>query len=190
MKLKEKVAIITGGNSGIGRVMALSFAREGARIVICGRRRELVEKTENEIGKSGAEVIGIVADVGVEKDVKSMVAKAVERFGTIDILVNNASAEGPTLPIHEIDGNDWRAVVDTNLNGSFLLHQIRPPGHDPEKVRKHLEHRLHRRRLRLSSADAVQRDQMGHYRGNPVDCRGGWSSQHQMQLPLSRADRG
>jgi NAD(P)-dependent dehydrogenase (short-subunit alcohol dehydrogenase family) len=119
MKLKEKVAIITGGNSGIGRVMALSFAREGARIVICGRRRELVEKTENEIGKSGAEVIGIVADVGVEKDVKSMVAKAVERFGTIDILVNNASAEGPTLPIHEIDGNDWRAVVDTNLNALF-----------------------------------------------------------------------
>lgn len=119
MKLKDKVAIITGGNGGIGLVMALSFAREGARIAICGRRRELVEKAEKEIGKSGAEVIGIVADVGVEEDVRSMVAKTVERFGTIDVLVNNASAEGPTLPIHEMDGNDWRAVVDTNLNALF-----------------------------------------------------------------------
>ena len=119
MKLKDKVAIITGGNGGIGLVMALSFAREGARIAVCGRRRELVEKAEKEIGKSGAEVIGIVADVGVEKDVQSMVAKTVERFGTIDVLVNNASAEGPTLPIHEMDGNDWRAVVDTNLNALF-----------------------------------------------------------------------
>jgi NAD(P)-dependent dehydrogenase (short-subunit alcohol dehydrogenase family) len=119
MKLRDKVAVITGGNGGIGRVMALTFAREGARIVICGRRRELVEKTENEIGKIGAEVIGIVADVGVEKDVESMMARAVDRFGTIDVLVNNASAEGPTLPIHEMEGKDWRAVVDVNLNGLF-----------------------------------------------------------------------
>ncbi len=119
MKLEKKVAIITGGNGGIGRVIALSFAREGARIVICGRRRELVEKAEREFVESGAEALGVVADVGVEKDVEEMVVKAVARFGTVDILVNNAAAEGPTLPIHEMDGKDWRAVVDTNLNGLF-----------------------------------------------------------------------
>jgi NAD(P)-dependent dehydrogenase (short-subunit alcohol dehydrogenase family) len=119
MKLKEKVAIITGGNRGIGRVMAFSFAREGARIAFCGRRRELVEKAENDLGKMGAEVMGMVADVSVEKDVESMVAKTVERFGTIDVLVNNASAEGPTMPIHEMEGKDWRNVVETNLNGLF-----------------------------------------------------------------------
>jgi len=119
MKLKQKVAIVTGGNSGIGRVIALTFAREGARVAICGRRKELVEKTSDEITRSGAEAIGIVADVGVEKDVESMVAMTVTRFGTVDILINNAAAEGPTLPIHEIDGKDWRAVVDTNLNGLF-----------------------------------------------------------------------
>jgi NAD(P)-dependent dehydrogenase (short-subunit alcohol dehydrogenase family) len=119
MRLEGKVAIITGGNGGIGRVIALSFAREGARIAICGRRKELVKKVEREISDLGAEAIGVVADVGVEKDVESMVTKIVKRFGTIDILVNNASAEGPTLPIHEIEGKDWRAVVDTNLNGLF-----------------------------------------------------------------------
>jgi NAD(P)-dependent dehydrogenase (short-subunit alcohol dehydrogenase family) len=119
MKLKQKVAIITGGNGGIGRVIALSFAGEGARISICGRRREALERVEHEIRETGAEVMSVVADVGIEKDVETMVARTAERFGTVDILVNNAAAEGPTLPIHEIEGKDWRAVVDTNLNGLF-----------------------------------------------------------------------
>ena len=119
MKLKQKVAVITGGNAGIGRVIALRFAQEGARVSICGRRRDLVDKVENEIREGGGEVIGFVTDVGKEEEVKSMVAQTVERFGTIDILVNNAAAEGPTAPIHEIEGKDWRTVVDTNLNGLF-----------------------------------------------------------------------
>ena len=119
MKLKQKVAVITGGNAGIGRVIALRFAQEGARVSICGRRRDLVDKVENEIREGGGEVIGSVTDVGKEEEVKSMVAQTVERFGTIDILVNNAAAEGPTAPIHEIEGKDWRTVVDTNLNGLF-----------------------------------------------------------------------
>lgn len=119
MKLKGKVALITGGNGGIGRVMARVFAREGARLSICGRSRERVVQAEKEIRDAGGEVTGFIADVGVEKDVEAMVAKTVERFGAIDILVNNAAAEGPTLPIHEMAGEDWRAVVDTNLNGLF-----------------------------------------------------------------------
>ncbi len=119
MKLEGKVAIITGGNGGIGRVLALRFAHEGARIAICGRRKQQVRKVEDEIRATGADAFGTVADVGVERDVKSMVAGIVEHYGTIDILVNNASAEGPTLPIHEMEGKDWRAVVDTNLNGLF-----------------------------------------------------------------------
>lgn len=119
MKLKEKVVVITGGNDGIGRVMALSFAKEGALLSICARRKEKLDQVEKEIRDMGREVISVVADIGAEKEVESMVAKTVERFGTIDILVNNASAEGPTLPIHEIAGDDWRAVVETNLNGLF-----------------------------------------------------------------------
>ncbi len=119
MKLKDKVAVVTGGNGGIGRVIALSFVQEGARLVICARGEEKLRQVEKEIRDGGGEVFGVVADVGVESEVESMMAKAVERFGTIDILVNNAAAEGPTLPIHEMPGEDWRAVVDTNLNGLF-----------------------------------------------------------------------
>ncbi len=119
MKLKDKVAVVTGGNGGIGRVIALAFAREGARLVLCARGEEKLNGVEREIKDRGGEVLGIVTNVGIEREVESMVARTVERFGTIDILVNNAAAEGPTLPIHEISGEDWQDVVDTNLNGLF-----------------------------------------------------------------------
>ena len=95
MELRQKTAIITGRNAGIDRVIALWFAQEGARVSICGRRRDLGERVENEIRESGAGV-GFVTDVGIEQEVKSMVARTVENFGTIDILVNNAAAEGRT----------------------------------------------------------------------------------------------
>ena len=119
MKLIDKVAVVTGGNGGIGRVIALTFAQEGARLAICARGEEKLRQVEQEIRERGAEVISAVADVGVERDVESLMVKTVERFGRIDILVNNAAAEGPTLPIHEIPSEDWRTVVDTNLNGLF-----------------------------------------------------------------------
>jgi NAD(P)-dependent dehydrogenase (short-subunit alcohol dehydrogenase family) len=119
MKLKQKVAIITGGNDGIGRTIALKFVEEGARVSICARRKEKLEQVEREIKDRGGEVISLMTDISREDEVKSLVARTVERFGTVDILVNNASAEGPTSPIHEISGEDWRSVVDTNLNGLF-----------------------------------------------------------------------
>jgi NAD(P)-dependent dehydrogenase (short-subunit alcohol dehydrogenase family) len=119
MKLKDKVAIITGGNDGIGRVIALTFVNEGARVCICGRRKEKLNQVEEEITKKGGEVLSIVADISREEAVVEMISRVVERFDVIDILVNNASFEGPTAPIHEISGEDWRKVVDTNLNGLF-----------------------------------------------------------------------
>lgn len=119
MKLKDKVVIVTGGNDGIGRVMALAFVDEGARVCICGRRKEKLDQVEEEIKKRGGEVLSLVTDVSQEEEVEMMVSRTVDRFGVIDILVNNASFEGPTAPIHEIAGGDWRKVVDINLNGLF-----------------------------------------------------------------------
>ncbi len=119
MKLRDKVAIITGGNDGIGRVIALTFVDEGARVSICARTKEKLDQAEEEIKGRGGEVLSLVTDVSREEEVESMVAKTVDHFGAVDILVNNASAEGPTSPIHEIAGDDWRAVVGTNLNGLF-----------------------------------------------------------------------
>lgn len=119
MKLKDKVAIVTGGNDGIGRVIALTFVDEGARVCICGRRKEKLDQVEEEITKKGGNVLSLVSDISQEEAVGAMVSRVMERFGVIDILVNNASFEGPTAPIHEIAGRDWRKVVDINLNGLF-----------------------------------------------------------------------
>ena len=119
MKLKNKVALITGGGYGIGREIALRFAAEGARISIATRGIEKLEDTAKEIEAEGGQVFVIPVDISCEEDVASMVAQTVDHFGALDILVNNAAAEGPTLPIHEMDGKDWRQVVDVNLNGLF-----------------------------------------------------------------------
>lgn len=119
MKLKDKVAIITGGGYGLGRVIALGFVAEGARVCIAARTKNRLEDTAREIEAVGGQVLTVQTDIAREEDVESMIAQTVERFGALDILVNNAAAEGPTLPIHEMDGEDWRHVVDVNLNGLF-----------------------------------------------------------------------
>jgi NAD(P)-dependent dehydrogenase (short-subunit alcohol dehydrogenase family) len=119
MKLKEKVAIITGGNAGIGRVISLKFVEEGARICICARNQEKLDAVEMEVRGRGRDILAVRTDISNEGEVESMVRQTLKRFGRIDVLVNNAAAEGPTAPIHEISGEDWRQVVETNLNGLF-----------------------------------------------------------------------
>jgi NAD(P)-dependent dehydrogenase (short-subunit alcohol dehydrogenase family) len=119
MKLKDKVAMITGGSRGIGRIISLTFVDEGARVCISARSRDKLQDVAEEIRRKGGEVLVVPADVSHEEEVEALVSQAVKRYGTVDILVNNAGVEGPTAPIHEIEGDDWRIVVDTNLNGLF-----------------------------------------------------------------------
>jgi NAD(P)-dependent dehydrogenase (short-subunit alcohol dehydrogenase family) len=119
VKLKGKVAIITGGSQGIGRVIATVFSEEGARVCIASRSSDKLEETALDIKRRGGEVLTVRTDVSYEADVESMVRKTMDHFGALDILVNNAAAEGPTCPIHEISGEEWKQVVDVNLNGLF-----------------------------------------------------------------------
>jgi NAD(P)-dependent dehydrogenase (short-subunit alcohol dehydrogenase family) len=119
MKLKDKVTIITGGGYGIGRAIALRFAAEGARVCLAARTKDKLDGTARSIESAGGRVLVIPADISREENVEAMIAQVVDHFGVLDILVNNAAAEGPTLPIHEMDGKDWRQVVDVNLNGLF-----------------------------------------------------------------------
>ena len=119
MKLQNKVALITGGGYGIGRVIALRFATEGAKICVAGRSKEKLDETVKEMESKGTDALAVQCDITRENEVESMVNKVVNHFGSIDVLVNNAAAEGPTLPIHEMESKDWRQVVDVNLNGLF-----------------------------------------------------------------------
>jgi meso-butanediol dehydrogenase / (S,S)-butanediol dehydrogenase / diacetyl reductase len=120
MRLEGKVALITGGGSGIGAAIAERFVAEGARVCISGRRQEVLEKTAASL-PSGT-VVTCVGDTGNDADVSRMVATTVEFGGKIDVLVNNAaiSANGP---VGDMDRTVWRQVLNVNLNGPFMLMQ-------------------------------------------------------------------
>lgn len=90
MKLQGRIALVTGGGSGLGRGIALAFAREGAKVAICGRNEERLEKVKEELEEIGGESLAIKTDVSSSSQVKELFAKVLDHFGTLDILVNNA----------------------------------------------------------------------------------------------------
>ena len=116
MRLPGKVAVVTGAGSGIGRATALRFAAEGANVVCAGRGENALETAE----RIGAAALGVRADVGVEDDVRRMIAESLDRFGRIDVLVNNAGFGGGLMPLHEQTTENFDRVHDTNLRGVFF----------------------------------------------------------------------
>jgi NAD(P)-dependent dehydrogenase (short-subunit alcohol dehydrogenase family) len=119
MQLDGRVAIVTGGNRGIGRATARLLAREGCAVAIAGRDRPTGESTAQEIAASGGRVVYVPADIGRTSDVERLVATTVDAFGGIDILVNNAAID-PFRPLLETSVEDWDACLGVNLRGSFL----------------------------------------------------------------------
>jgi NAD(P)-dependent dehydrogenase (short-subunit alcohol dehydrogenase family) len=120
MKLKDKVAIITGGGRGLGRSVALAFGREGAKVALAARTKEQIEHVAEELRSIRKSVIAIPTDVSDEDQVNHLVNKTLEAYGTIDILVNNAGARGPIGPIHKISLEEWEQTLRINLTATFL----------------------------------------------------------------------
>ncbi len=118
--LSGKVAIVTGGGRGIGRAIALAYAREGAAVVVAARTQSEIGATAREIETSGGRVLALQTDVSQAQDVERMVAKALKTFGHVDILVNNAGVAGPMGLITEISEADWIKTLSINLKGAFL----------------------------------------------------------------------
>ena len=129
--LEGKVAMITGASQGLGRALALAFAREGARVVINSRSEEAIRPVAEEAESLGAEVLALAADVSRSADGERLVSAAAERYGRIDVLVNNAGVLGPRVPIEEYPEDEWRRVIDANLTGPFLVTKAAIP-HMPE----------------------------------------------------------
>jgi len=119
MKLKDKVAIITGGGGGLGRVFSLAMTQEGAKVVIAEIDWDKAQAVRDEVQGKGGEVVALKTDVSKEKDTLEMAQKTIERFGRIDILVNNAGIF-PMKPWDQITGEEWDHVLATNLKGCFL----------------------------------------------------------------------
>ncbi|MCF0148804.1 MAG: SDR family oxidoreductase [Clostridium sp.] len=119
-RLKGKVAIVTGGNSGVGAATALLFAKEGAKVVISARREAQLIDVANKIKEAGGEVLTVVADISNTDSVKNLIAKTVEVFGKIDVLVNNAGVlEEGLKPIESVLDDDIDYIIDTNTKGTI-----------------------------------------------------------------------
>ena len=117
--MQGQVAIITGGGTGLGRAMALEYSSLGARLVLASRSLEHLEPTVAEIQKAGGEAIAVAADVRDPEQVDRMIRQTKEKFGGVDILVNNAAGNF-ICKAEELSPNGWRAVVDIVLNGTFF----------------------------------------------------------------------
>ncbi len=129
--LEEKVVLITGASQGLGKALALAFAKEGAALVINSRSEESIRPVTQEAESLGAEVLAIAADVSKGADVEKLVGAAVDRFGRIDALINNAGVLGPRTKLEEHTEEEWRQVIDANLTGPFLVTKAVIP-HMPE----------------------------------------------------------
>jgi NAD(P)-dependent dehydrogenase (short-subunit alcohol dehydrogenase family) len=125
--LQGKVALVTGGNSGIGRATALAFAREGARVVIAARRSELGEHVAHEINTSGGQSIFVRADMSRPGDIEALVGRTVQAYGRLDCAVNNAATEGALKMAADFTEEEFDEFIDVNLKGVWLClkYQIR-----------------------------------------------------------------
>jgi len=121
--MNEKVALITGASSGIGRATAEAFAVRGAKVVLAARRESELAALTREIEARGGRASFVVTDVAIAKDVEQMVRHTVETFGRLDYAVNNAGIEGQLAGITDLPEQEWDRVLDTNLKGTFLCLQ-------------------------------------------------------------------
>ncbi len=121
--MPDRIAIVTGGGTGIGRAAALALGRNGFSVVIAGRRPGPLEQTVRDGAADGSRLLSVVADVADPADVGRLFDQARRRFGRVDVLFNNAGLAAPPVPLEDVSFADWQSVVGANLTGAFLCTQ-------------------------------------------------------------------
>jgi NAD(P)-dependent dehydrogenase (short-subunit alcohol dehydrogenase family) len=117
MKLENKIILITGGSRGIGFTTAKLFLDEGATVIITSKNQEQIDKAKQELRN----IVGVQADITKENDVKKLIATIIEKFGRIDVLINNAGVLPIFKMLHEISEEEWGDIIDVNLTGHFRI---------------------------------------------------------------------
>jgi NAD(P)-dependent dehydrogenase (short-subunit alcohol dehydrogenase family) len=123
MPASQKVAVVTGAGTGIGKAVALALMREGYAVALAGRREDKLKETESEGRATNGKSLVVPTDVSDPAAVKALFAKTKEAFGRLDVLFNNAGIGAPAMPMEDLPLETWKKVVDTNLTGLFLCTQ-------------------------------------------------------------------
>jgi NAD(P)-dependent dehydrogenase (short-subunit alcohol dehydrogenase family) len=119
----SKIAVVTGAGSGIGKASALALMKHGWSVVLAGRRKELLEEVAREGQGTGQQSLAVPTDVADPASIRNLFARTKETFGRLDMLFNNAGIGAPAVPMEDLPFEKWKAVVDTNLTGSFICTQ-------------------------------------------------------------------
>ncbi len=126
-RLDGKVAIVTGASSGMGEAITKLFAREGATVLAIARRKEKLQRVIDEVTAKGGKAVALAGDVSKEDDVKNAVKTAVEQYGKLDIVVNNAGALDKVAPVADMDDETWRNVFAVNVDGPMYMFRAAIP---------------------------------------------------------------
>ena len=119
----QKVAVVTGAGTGVGRAVSLALAREGYAVVLAGRRKDKLDEVAKECEAAGGKALSVPTDVAKPGDIKALFGKVKEAYGRLDLLFNNAGMGAPPVPLEDLPLEKWREVVDTNLTAPFLCTQ-------------------------------------------------------------------